>query len=165
MATTLSSASLLHAPPELVAAATRDAERDADALISFLGDLGFRRPGPDEPPVRLPAGLLLGLGAAMRLLIWESNGVHVHREAGIPSAYEVLCDVFRRAAEPVQDGPDPVIASLCVRVFNLAVRHFAWEGQPILGADVLLGEADEDALIDSLAQLCWACRKEGEQRA
>src|SRR3954462_3645470 len=90
-------------PAEALAAVARDAERDADGVVALLDDLGFRRPGPGDPPVRLPAQFLLGLGIAARLFAWESTGLTLHREAGIASAGDVLLDVVRRTARPEQD--------------------------------------------------------------
>jgi hypothetical protein len=38
----------------------------------------------------------------------------------------------------------------------------AWDGRPLLGADLELGAADEDALVDALAKFLWLRRHDGE---
>ena len=90
------------APPEtshqdLVDASAREAARDAENAAMFLRELGFV-PSVDRP-VRLPPRFLLQLGAALRLLVWESSGLLVHqdparpwlsRRSSTPSAYSKL---------------------------------------------------------------------------
>lgn len=159
MATRIALPASLEPPAEALAAVVRDAERDADGVAALLDEFGFRRAGPGDPPVRLPAQFLLGLGVVMRLATWESKGLFAHREVGIPSVTEVLQDVVRRTARLDDVGPDPAVVMLWLKVLDLSIGRFAWEGQSTLGADVLVGDADEDALLDALARLCWACRE------
>ena len=151
----------------MVNAVVREAERDAVAVAELLSDLGFRRPSPGSLPLRLPAAFLLGVGAAMRLFRWEERGVQIHRTAGLGAAGEVLCEVVRRTAPPSAQEPDPAVARLLLTVFELAVQWMAWEGQPVLGADVVVGGVDdEDAFVEALTQLCWARRRtQGVQSA
>jgi hypothetical protein len=111
------------------------------------------------PPeqARLPADVLLNLGAALRLLAWEHDGLTLHRDAGLPSADDAIRWVLveslpRRGRRHLPD------AWLCVAVLRLRVEHFAWAGPRELRADVRLDAADEDALIDALAQLLWKHR-------
>lgn len=108
-------------PNDAIRAVTRDAVRDADAVAALLDQLGFRRPGPGDPPVRLPAQFLLGLGVAARLFLWESKGLFAHHATGIPSAEEVLHDVVRRTARLGDTGPDPAVVALWARVLDLSV--------------------------------------------
>src|SRR3954464_1336759 len=55
-------------PPDLIQAVARDAARDADRVAVFLDARGLAPAGcrPRDPPLGLPADLLLGLGAALR---------------------------------------------------------------------------------------------------
>jgi hypothetical protein len=138
-------------PSEMVAAVAVDADRDADRVISFLGHLGLR--ATPEKPLPMPAGFLLHLGAALRLLEWEARGIFVHREAGLPEARQAIRDAFQSLTEP---DADPT--KLCVAVLRLCVERFAWSGLPELGADVALDEAQEDALLEALADFLWAQR-------
>jgi hypothetical protein len=57
-------------PAELVASVAADAARDAERVGTLLHTLGIR--GTSEQPRRLPARFLLRLGAALRLLAWET---------------------------------------------------------------------------------------------
>src|SRR4051812_6170692 len=85
-------------PPDLTHAVARDAARDADRVGLSLGARGL------APPLPLPAAFLLGLGAALRLLLWEQQGLDAHRQAGLPPARQALRDVFRAAAGQADPG-------------------------------------------------------------
>src|SRR5262245_23659798 len=67
-------------PSELEVAVAVHAARDADHVCRFLDRLGL--PATPEKPRPMPAGFLLDLGAALRLLAWEVQGIFIHREAG-----------------------------------------------------------------------------------
>ena len=139
-------------PPDLIQAVARDAARDADRVGLFLGALGL------APPLPLPAAFLLGLGAALRLLLWEQDGIDAHRRAGLPPARQALRDVFRAAAGQADPGTAEQAKALPGRVLALFIEHFAWAGRAELGADLTLGPADEDALLEGLADFLWAHR-------
>jgi hypothetical protein len=141
-------------PPELIAATIREASRDAEMTAGFLDALG-QVPGLEwlaKKPVRLPADILLGIGASMRLLAWETQGIHVHRDAGLPSATEALVLVFRSYADPEAGSQ---IQALRARVSGLFFEQFAWTGGLEWGADVVLGGVNEDDLVDAMAKLLW----------
>jgi hypothetical protein len=149
----------------LVEAVARAAMRDADLVGHFLVALGLR---PEAGrPARLPAGLLLDLGAAMRLLAWEAAGLDPGRIAGLPTAHEAVLSAFRDAT-PARPGeppagtsaPPPVgpPGSLAARALEAFARHFAWAGHLELGADVALDAADEDALLEAVADFLWTNR-------
>jgi hypothetical protein len=38
------------------------------------------------------------------------------------------------------------------------MKHFAWEGLDLLQADFILGDVDEDAFADLLAEFLWSHR-------
>ena len=141
-------------PEELSDTTAREAARDAGLVSCFLHELGLVP--PDDHPVRFPAAFLLRLGAALRLLVWESNGLRVHLEMGLPSAERAIVDAFglldttAEASQPV-DFPRSVVA--------LFADRFAWHGRPNLDADVVLDDHVEgDALVEALAQLLWDAR-------
>lgn len=138
-------------PAEMVAAVAADAARDADRVGLFLDNLGFR--GTPEKPTPMPAGFLFHLAAALRLLGWEGQGFFLHREAGLPEARQAIRDAFRALADSDADSTE-----LSVAVLRLSVERFAWSGLPDLGADVALDEAQEDALLEALADFLWAHR-------
>jgi hypothetical protein len=101
----------------------------------------------------MPAGFLLHLAAALRLLSSEAQGFFPHREAGLPEARQAIRDAFLALTDPDADPTE-----LCVAVLRLSVERFAWSGPPDLGADVALDEAPEDALLEALADFLWAHR-------
>jgi hypothetical protein len=145
-------------PAELLAAITREAIQDADDVAALLAALGFQRPSP-ETPLPLPAPLLLGLGAAVRSLRWEAQGVRLHIERGMPTGDAAVREVFRRAAADGGSGSDGRFErELCRDVLRLAASHFAWEGPEALGTDVVLGEVEDERLLDAVARMIWAQR-------
>jgi hypothetical protein len=139
-------------PPHLIQAVIRDAEHTADRVGAFLTTLGL------QPPVRLPADFLLGLGAALRLLEWEQTGISLHLEVGLPPARQAMYDVVRVVTSPAEPATAERARSLAGRVMDLSVERFAWAGQVELNADVTLGEAEEELLLDALADFLWAHR-------
>lgn len=148
---------ILDFPTDLVRAVAAEAERDADAVGIFLNALGLHAT-PDRP-IHLPAAFLLDLGAALRLLAWEQEGLHPQEVAGLPPARQALADVFLALKHPPTQVESAVAAgSLAYRVCQAFVDHFAWSGRDELDADVTLGEADEDAVLEALADFLWAHR-------
>ena len=67
-----------------MAAVAVDAARDADRVGYFLDQLGLG--ATPEKPLPMPAAFLLHLGAALRLLAWETQPFFFHRAAGLPEA-------------------------------------------------------------------------------
>jgi hypothetical protein len=59
------------------------------------------------------------------------------------------------ASSPQPGRLEGLARELALRVFSVWVEHFAWHGREQLGADLVLGEAEEDALADALADLLW----------
>jgi hypothetical protein len=148
-------------PDALVQATAREAELDADRVGSFLAHLGLRpsRAGVEVVPLRLPHGLLLGLGAALRLSAWESNGARAHLPVDLPVSGAVIRDLFDAAADPSQAKRLEAHADeLILRVFRTWVEYFAWGGRQEMDADLVLGEAEEETLADALADLLWNSR-------
>ncbi len=139
-------------PPDLVQAAADEAERDADRVGLLLTTLGLK------PSIRLPVDFLLALGAALRLCHWEQNRIDLHLRAGLPPARQAVDEVFRTAAGNAAPGAAERSRNLADRVAALFVERFAWSGRAELGADLTLEPADEDALLDGLADFLWANR-------
>jgi hypothetical protein len=156
--------SLDQLPPGLIDAVAQEAASDAERVAAFLEALGLRPSGEGAArvPLRLPAYFLLGLGAALRLLSWEQSGLHVHRDAGLPSAHEALREVFWAVTAPAPLAEKALAADrLRGRVLGVFLARLAWSGRALLGAHLELGEADEGALVDALAQFLWANRHQG----
>ena len=72
--------SLAAYPPELITGVAEQAARDADLTAHFLTAVGLA-PAPGKVR-RLPSEFLLELGAAMRLLAWEVDGLDLQVRAG-----------------------------------------------------------------------------------
>ena len=151
-------------PTELVPAIARDAADDAQRVADFLDALG-RRPtgeGADRAPLRLPCYVLVFLAAALRLWVWEQGGLFAHRDAGLPSADEAVRDLSQALLAPDALADKEMAARrLLRRVLCVFAARLAWGGRALLGADLELGEAEEDALVDALADFLWANRRHG----
>ena len=139
--------------PDLVDATRREAELCADLVGLLLKELGL------DPAVRLPAAFLLELAAAARRRAWEFTGIRTHLEAGLPPARQALASAFGVLEEPAGPEAGDPPAPLWPRVLDLFRRRFAWGGHSELDADVALGEADEDALLEALADFLWQRRR------
>lgn len=136
-------------PPEMVGAVVGLATRDAACVDVFLGRIAeqatFKKP--------ITPNFLLHLGAALRLHIWEANNLFFHREAGLPEARRAIQDALLSLNNPEADS-----AGFCASVMHLYLKRFAWSGYTELGADIALGESQEDLLLDVLAEFLWAHR-------
>jgi len=143
---------ILDVPAELVTAIAEDADRDADRVGLFLRRLGLE--GSAHGPLLLPASFLLNLGAALRLLDWELRGLRVHIEEGLPSAQEAVRAAFL-AVSAQSNAPISTTGMLAYRVMTLFIERFAWNARKELDAQVTLEEADEDRILEELADYLW----------
>ena len=139
-------------PVDLITVVAEEAARDADRVDLFLRSFGPE--GSTNPPSPLPAAFLLELAAALRLLVWEDCGLSTHLDAGLPPSRQALREVLLTPAAP-EVTPGPLNESLAYRVMVLFAERFAWAGREELDVDVAMGEADEDALLDALADFLW----------
>ena len=106
--------------------------------------------------------LLVGLAAALRLRAWEQSGLRAHQEAGLPTADEALREVFRAITAPAPlSEKEQAARQLGTQVLGVLIRRLAWNGRTLLDADLELGEADEDTLVDALALFLWENRHGG----
>ena len=136
-------------PPEMIAAVVVDAERQAEGVAEFLGTLGENL----VPPSRRTPDFLLQLAAALRLRRWEAEGFFFHREVGLPEADQAVREAL---ASPNAVAANPT--SLSLAVLRLTLERFAWSGPRKLGVDVAVKEANEEALLEALAEFLWAHR-------
>jgi hypothetical protein len=128
--------------------------------VKFLDEFGFR-PRQDRP-IRLPAALLLGLGIGMRLLRFEEAGLTEHLECGLPSAKQVLSIAIRAGTEggPLRD----VVALLYSRLTRFLESQTVWSAMVVLGAEMMVSDVDEAALVNELAEFLWARRRAQEDK-
>src|SRR3954453_197751 len=116
--------SLAAFPPELIARVAEQAARDADLAAEFLKGVGL-----DPPPGTtraLPGDFLLELGAAMRLLAWERDGLEL-RDSGLPAPQAAILEAFQGAIRRIHDPSSPA-PSLGRIVFRISVELLAWVG-------------------------------------
>jgi hypothetical protein len=143
-------------PDELAAAVASEAARDAENVAVFLSELGIT-PSNDHR-VQFPAAFLLALGAALRLLMWESSNLRFHQDSGLPGAERAIIDAFRHLELSAEDEIRH-FSHLPRKVVALFADRFAWHGRADLNADVVLDDhVQEDTLLDALAQLLWDAR-------
>lgn len=144
-------------PAELIRFAADEAERDADEVAAFLNAAGLAPP-PGETR-GFPPGILLDLGAVVRLRRWEAAGYTVHVDAGLPTAGLALNHVINILSAAAKNCATLKTAGALGRVvFDVTVSRFAWTARPELGSDVALDVDDEDALVEAMAQFLWAHR-------
>jgi hypothetical protein len=141
-------------PYEFLAGVRRQAQMDAKMVIYFLEALANEYPelGWQKKKPSIPMSVVVGLGAALRMWLWEDHGIQIHREAGLPSAVEAVKDVFR---SPMDSGAAARTAELPARVMALFGERLAWEAPP--GTPVLLGDIDDDD-VDAVADFLWRHR-------
>ena len=142
-------------PPELIARVAEQAARDADLTADFLKGVGLDpHPGTTRP---LPSDFLLELGAAMRLLAWEVNGLDL-LDAGLPTARDAILQTFQGAVRRIHDPSSPA-PTLCRTLFRITVERLAWAGPRDLHAEILLDIPDEDELVEAMARFLWDHRE------
>ena len=109
---------------------------------------------------QLPAGFLLELSAVIELGLWERHGLRRHLNTDLPTFRQAAAALGARALKgPAEfDGPDA--APLSGRVLQVWVEHFAWDGPELIGADVVVGDFDDDEVVDVLAEFIWTHRHE-----
>jgi hypothetical protein len=82
----------------------------------------------------------------------------VHVEAGLPSADSAGKDLERRAKLGPSEFADVTRLELWQKVNLVWVQHFGWQGEGSFGAEIALVLADDDLLVDALAEFLWANR-------
>ena len=93
------------------------------------------------------------LAAALRLRRWEAEGFFFHREVGLPEADQAVREALVSPNAVAADPTEFRLAVLC-----LTLERFAWSGPRELGVDVAVKEANEDALLEALAEFLWTDR-------
>jgi len=134
---------------ELQDATAREAGLDADRVALFLHEIGLST--EDGRPLRLPAAYLLRLGAALRLLSWESKYPTLGVETGLPTAERAILDAFEG-----RDDPTPIGSlELPRRVVEVFATRFAWHARRELDAVVMLDDRIDEAALDAVARFLW----------
>jgi hypothetical protein len=153
----VAASTLSHLPPQLVEACRQEAERDAIRVAAFLDGFLAHLAPVVRPDLQFPAWFLVALGSGLRLWYWEDHGIMVHLDEGLPGGRDVVRDAFLGLNQPDPERTTRVVTLAC-DVMTVFANHFAWLARAEMGADFLLGPADEDAFIDALAEFVWKHR-------
>ena len=141
-------------PDSMVRSAIRLAERQAILVAIFLQSLAPEK----SHSWKLPASALLELGAVLELQFWESQDYRRHLDSDLPSSKKAMVAFARRCIErPSEFGAaqPELLSSAVLRVW---LSSFSWDGPDILGAEAELGDADDDWLLDIVAEFVWTHR-------
>jgi hypothetical protein len=144
----------------LVEAVRGQAENAAVRASAFLDEL-LPQIAPAMPRTawRFPAAFLLQLGTTLWLHYWEQHGITVHRDAGLPPAAQLVVETFQSLTRPGDGQAWSRAERLAVVVMGLFVEHLAWHGDAEMGAEFVVGPADDDAFVEVLAQFLWQHRQ------
>ena len=155
----------LEIPDFVVDAVTRNAEFRAGLTAAFLDAAGLVGESQYDHPrsCGLSADTLLELGFVLQLAYWELHGFRQHLPDEVPLVREAATSFAKRAAERAGGGEFRRSEELSNQVFDIWWRRFAWDGREILQADVVLGDIDEDQLIDVMAKFLWDHRHDIQQ--
>ena len=156
MVTFATSDGSLELPDPLIRAVVRNAYRRADLATAALNATGLFE---SEAP-RLPAAFLLEFSAVIELGVWERQGLRKHLDVDLPTFQEAAADLAARALNGPAAFEDPKDAPLSGRVLQVWVEHFAWDGPELIGADVVVGDFDDDDFVEVLADFVWTHRHE-----
>jgi hypothetical protein len=137
-------------------AVVQHAHRIADLTAATLDATGLF----PEKPTYWPVGFLLELGAVLELGLWERQGLRGYLNTDLPTFAEAAAALATRATKGPQEFAGPRAAPLSSRVFHIWMEQFAWQGSHMLGAEIVLGQLDEDQFADVLADFVWQHRHE-----
>ena len=108
--------------------------------------------------MRLPGNFLLELGAVVQLHVWENRGLTPHLKGGLPAAKVASKELADRAHRGTAEFEGENAAPLSRQVLKICIEQFAWNGEELLQADVVVGDVDEDEFVDVLAEIIWTHR-------
>jgi hypothetical protein len=153
-------------PLFLVDASCRLGQSLADQAIHHLENIGIL---PDakhrrKKPVAVPLGLLMDLGAILRLRSWQEGGLDHFPGDEVPALLAALDrSETTLASEPQAFADLEGLPPLADRIFTVWETYFAWSGLEELNADVRvdLAAADEGEMLEDLADLLWRYRHAG----
>ncbi len=146
--------------PALIAPLERAIDRQAAlAIVCWTAiDEQLKQNGDAEGAIGLPIQFCVELAAILQLHAWEEAGLRGFLPADVPSCEEALTDLVHRTRTAPQDFTGAGGVQLAPLVIFAWVTRFAWAAPNFLQADVVLGQADEDALVDAMANLLWKHR-------
>lgn len=140
-------------PRDQFLAIVRNAEYQADLTAVALREMGL----PMEN-LRLPGNFLLELGAVVQLHVWERRGLTPHLKGGLPAAKVASKELAERSQKGASEFEGENATPLSRHVLKIWIEQFAWNGQELLQADVVVGDVDEEEFVDVLAEFLWTHR-------
>lgn len=148
-------------PPELLAAVHRNAQFQAELTAACLNALEerVRDAGFAEGCQNLPRAFLLEFAAIAQLKLWELQGLRELLPPDVPNTEEASCDLQQRISGNPADYGQNSDAPLARRVMQIWIENFVWLEPGLIDADVVIGQASDDDLIEALAQLLWENRR------
>ena len=81
-----------------------------------------------------------------------------HLKAGLPAAKVASKELAKRVQKGPAEFEGKNAARLSFQVLKVWIEQFAWNGQELLHADVVVGDVDEDEFVDVLAEFLWTHR-------
>ena len=93
----------------------------------------------------------------MLLQEWNEIGLFEFLSADVPSLEDAGRAFVQQLAGVVR-GKSSFVSQLDRVVFMVWVQSVAWDGPSELQTDLVVGEINEDALVDAVAELIWAHR-------
>ena len=149
-------------PSGTVEAASRRAEQMAQQTGEFLRDLGLLPAKAINEPIYLPGEFLLELTAILQRADWEEGGVTDSIDEKLSPAQDDLHQLLDRLIhqpDSFQGGEAGIEnARLSQQTLRLWLERCAWAGPELLESDVVLGDLDDEELVERLAELLWAHR-------
>jgi hypothetical protein len=142
-------------PAHLEKVAYEYGSRMAEVIVTWLNSNG--RPF-HQSNQKAPLPYLLELGAILQLALWESAGFAEQLPSDLPTLSQAREELKTRAALGPQEFVDPKKARLFECVFLVWWEHFAWHAPELLDAEVLLGQLNEDEVVQQLARFFWETR-------
>jgi hypothetical protein len=104
---------------------------------------------------------LIELGALIWILWWEQSGVCSYFEGEMPSVWAAVEYLESRLSKDLHafDLYEEFLP-VTKKVFKIWAKYIAWSGLEEMHADVVLqsSEADEERLLEHLADLLWKYR-------
>ena len=147
--------------PDVQAAVVLFSERQAGFAVALLHTLVTEagRRGDSMDVQGLPLGFLMELGAIMQLQMWERSGVRPLLPTELPTVAVAAGELNARVQADPTEFARAESAVLSRRLLNVWMEHFSWTAPVALGVDIVIGRVDEDALVETVAQLLWNYRR------
>jgi hypothetical protein len=141
----------LELPDPMVRAIIRSSEFQADLVAAVIEASELFK----SKLIQVSAACLLEFAALLQIWFWDHQGLRPQLPADLPTYQEAAASFAARAAKGDAGFEGANASLLGLKVIQVVMDQFAWEGQDYLQADVVLRTIDEDQLIEAIADLLW----------